>query len=80
MSCLRWDLNPRHCTLDMHIRFVSEASIKAVFTIYSKQVYIEKKHPYDCFTNLNEDKSILMTAMWCPAFLTLSSMKDNSLL
>ena len=27
-----------------------------------KQVYIEKKHPYDCFTNLSEDKSIPMTA------------------
>ena len=31
--------------------------------------YIEKKkHPYDCFTSLSEDKSILMTALWCPAF------------
>ena len=31
-------------------------------------VYREKKHPYDCFTNLSEDKSIPMTALWCPAF------------
>ena len=31
-------------------------------------VYREKKHPYDCFTSLSEDKSILMTALWCPAF------------
>ena len=34
-----------------------------------KQVYIAKKqHPYDCFTNLSEDKSIPTTALWCPAF------------
>ena len=34
-----------------------------------KQVYIEKKkHPYGCFTNLSEDKSIPITALWCPAF------------
>ena len=26
-------------------------------------VYREKKHPYDCFTNLSEDKSIPMTAL-----------------
>ena len=31
-------------------------------------VYREKKHPYDCFTSLSEDKSIPMTALWCPAF------------
>ena len=31
-------------------------------------VYREKKHPYDCFTNLSEDKSIPMTALWRPAF------------
>ena len=31
-------------------------------------VYREKKHPYDCFTNLSEDKSIPMIALWCPAF------------
>ena len=28
--------------------------------------YREKKHPYDCFTS--EDKSIPMTALWCPSF------------
>ena len=34
-----------------------------------EQVYIEKKkHPYDCFTDLSEDKSIPMTALWCPSF------------
>ena len=27
-------------------------------------VYREKKHPYDCFTNLSED----MTALWCAEF------------
>ena len=27
-----------------------------------------KKHPYHCFTNLSEEKSIPMTALWCPAF------------
>ena len=31
-------------------------------------VYREKKHPYDCFTNLSKDKHISMTALWCPAF------------
>ena len=31
-------------------------------------VYREKKHPYDCFTNLSEDKSIPMTVLWCPSF------------
>ena len=31
-------------------------------------VYREKKHPYDCFTSLSEDKGIPMTALWCPAF------------
>ena len=35
--------------------------------IKNKCIY-RKKHPYDCFTNLSEDKSILMTALWCPAF------------
>ena len=30
-------------------------------------VYREKKHPYDCFTNLSGDKSIPMIALWCPA-------------
>ena len=34
-----------------------------------KQVYIEKKkYPYECFTNLREEKSIPMTALWCPSF------------
>ena len=34
-----------------------------------KQVYIEKKDiPMSFFTNLSEDKSIPMTALWCPAF------------
>ena len=27
-------------------------------------VYRQKKHPYDCFTNLSED----MTALWCAEF------------
>ena len=37
--------------------------------IYLKtSVYREKKHPYDCFTNLSKDKHISMTALWCPAF------------
>ena len=31
-------------------------------------VYREKKHPYDCFTNLSKDKHISMTVLWCPAF------------
>ena len=36
----------------------------------TKQVYIEKKNisMIACFTNLSEDKSIPMTALWCPAF------------
>ena len=38
------------------------------YTRIITSVYREKKHPYDCFTNLSEDKSIPMTALWCPAF------------
>ena len=34
------------------------------FSNVIQQVYIEKKHPYDCFTNLSED----MTALWCAEF------------
>ena len=35
---------------------------------YETSVYREKKHPYECFTNLSEDESIPMTTLWCPAF------------
>ena len=37
-------------------------------SIFKTSVYREKKHPYDCFTSLSEDKGIPMTALWCPAF------------
>ena len=37
-------------------------------TMDTTSVYREKKHPYDCFTNLSKDKRISMTALWCPAF------------
>ena len=47
------------------LRFVHAKGLKI---LTSKQVYIEKKYSYDCFTNLSEDKSILMTSLWCPAF------------
>ena len=55
--------------------FVCELSINLIIVscclkqdILRTSVYREKKHPYDCFTNLSEDKSIPMTALWCPAF------------
>ena len=53
------------------------SNLQKIFTLKKKQtmetsiitsVYREKKHPYDCFTDLSEDKSILMTALWCPEF------------
>ena len=39
-----------------------------IIFIIITSVYREKKHPYDCFTNLSKDKHISMTALWCPAF------------
>ena len=43
--------------------------------IQYKQVYNyrEKKHPYDCFTNVSEDKSIPTTALWCPSFSKINN-------
>ena len=38
---------------------------KSTLSLVTTSVYREKKHPYDCFT---EDKSIPMTALWCPEF------------
>ena len=39
-----------------------------LYNNHETSVYREKKHPYDCFTNLSEDKSIPMTALWGSAF------------
>ena len=38
------------------------------FLCKKTSVYRGKKHPYDCFTNLSEDNSIPVTALWCPSF------------
>ena len=44
-----------HTATDKHK--INSANAIQLYTITS--VYREKKHPYDCFTNLSEDKSML---------------------
>ena len=56
--------------LNCHFHTINTIYIFTVVSIcpIKTSVYREKKHPYDCFTNLSEDKSIPMTALWCPSF------------
>ena len=39
-----------------------------VYIIKQNKCISRKKHPYDCFTNLSEEQSRPMTALWCPVF------------
>ena len=63
----QWWNNQSHDLIEINIILLLYLPIGAR-TITS--VHREKKHPYDCFTNLSlsEDKSIPLTALWCPSF------------
>ena len=55
-------------SLHLHIQLSSNFNTVPMQLPLITSVYREKKHPYDCFTNLSKDKHISMTALWCPAF------------